>query len=181
MQLSGTHVLVTGASRGIGAEVAREAARRGARLTLVARSAAPLEALAAETGGTALPADLGDRDTRRGLVARAEALNGTVDVLVNVASLDAAGSFLALDADTLEELLTVNLTAGAELTRQVLPAMVARGSGHVVVFSSGFSTVVAPGLAAYCASKGGLPSSPASCAPSSRAAASGSPWSSRAR
>lgn len=156
MQLSGSHVLVTGASRGIGAEVAREAARRGARLTLVARSAAPLEALAAETGGRALPADLGDRDTRRGLVAKAEAEQGQVDVLVNVASLDSAGSFLKLTADDLEELLTVNLTAGAELTRQVLPAMVARGSGHVVVFSSGFSTVVAPGLAAYCASKGGL-------------------------
>lgn len=156
MILSGSHVLVVGASRGIGAQLAREAAQRGARLTLVARSAEPLRQLAADLGGTALPADLADRADRRALLSRAEAAQGPVDVLACVASLDAVGSFLALTADELEQLYLVNLVACAELLRQALPAMVARGTGHAVVFSSGFSTVVSPGLAAYCSSKAGL-------------------------
>ena len=156
MQLSGAHVLITGASRGIGAALAADAARRGARTTLVARDSSLLAEVAARTGGTALPADLAVQQERRTVVARAEAVQGPVDVLVNVASVDAAGSFLTLSADDLEQLYLVNLVAGAELTRQVLPAMGARGSGHVVVFSSGFSTVVSPGLSAYCSSKAGL-------------------------
>ncbi|HWH28570.1 MAG TPA: SDR family NAD(P)-dependent oxidoreductase [Mycobacteriales bacterium] len=157
MQLSRAHVLVTGASRGIGECLAREAAGRGALVTLVARSPGPLAELARETGGFALTADLADRTQLDGLVARAEQQAARpVDVLVNNAGLDGAASLLDVPADDVADVVAVNLHAPIELTRQVLPGMVQRGRGHVVNVSSGFSTVNAPGLATYCATKAGL-------------------------
>lgn len=157
MQLENAHVLVTGASRGIGACLAREAARRGAHVTLVARSAGPLEQRAAEVGGHALAGDLKDDAVLLGLVARAESLAGRpVDVLVNNAGFDAARGMLDLSSDDVADIVALNLRAPVELTRQALPGMVARGRGHVVNVSSGFSTVNAPGLTPYCATKAGL-------------------------
>ena len=157
MRLSGSHVLITGASRGIGACLAREAAARGAVVTLVARSEEALRALAAELGGHALPADLSKPDQVRGLIARAEQQAGRpVDVLVNDASVEAARSMLDIPADELEEAVLLNLLAPAELTRQVLPGMVERGRGHVLNISSGYSTVNTAGLTPYCATKAGL-------------------------
>lgn len=157
MQLPGSHVLVTGASRGIGAEIAREAARRGATVTLVARSADALDKLAADLGGHALPADLSKPDEVRGLIGRAEAQAGRpVDVLVNDAGVEAAGSFLEQDADELAYALSLNLHAPTELTRQALPGMVQRGRGHVLNISSGYSAVNTAGLTAYCTTKAGL-------------------------
>ncbi len=157
MKLSGAHVLVTGASRGIGAAVAADAARRGATVTLVARSADVLAARAAELGGHALPCDLGSAAEREGLVARAEAGAGRpVDVLVSCAGLDAVAGLLEVTAEQMRALYEVNLLAPAELVRQVLPGMVARGRGHLVTVSSGFSTVTAPGLVPYASSKAGL-------------------------
>jgi len=157
MQLSSAHVLVTGASRGIGARIAAHAAARGAQVTLVARGQASLEESAAALGGHALPCDLADRGERADLVARAEALAGRpVDVLVNCAGVGAVASLLDVTADEQAELFEVNLLAPAELVRQVLPGMVARGCGHVVDVSSGFSTLTCPGLVPYCGSKAGL-------------------------
>jgi short-subunit dehydrogenase len=157
MKLSGAHVLVTGASRGIGALVAGGAARRGATVTLVARSADTLRARAAEVGGHALPCDLGSAEQRAGLVDRAESTTGRpVDVLVNCAGLDSVAGMLEVTAEQMRELYEVNLLAPAELVRQVLPGMLARGRGHLVTVSSGFSTVTAPGLVPYASSKAGL-------------------------
>ena len=157
MRLAGAHVLVTGASRGIGALVAEHAARRGALVTVVARSEQPLRALADRVDGRALPVDLADPEQRRDLVQRAEDEAGRpVDVLVNAAGVDAVGSLLATHEQTMAELFQVNLVAPAELCRQVVPGMVSRGRGHVVNVSSGFSTVNAPGLTPYCATKAGL-------------------------
>ena len=157
MKLSGAHVLVTGASRGIGAVVAGGAAARGATVTLVARSEGPLRERAAALGGHALPCDLGDREQRGDLVARAEQGAGRpVDVLVNCAGLDAVAGLLEVTAEQMRALYEVNLLAPAELVRQVLPGMVARGRGHLVTVSSGFSTVTAPGLVPYASSKAGL-------------------------
>jgi uncharacterized protein len=155
--LPGSHVLITGASSGIGACLARDAASRGALVTLVARSTGPLDQLATEVGGHALPADLTDRTALRGLVERAEQQAGQpVDVLVNNAGFDAARGLLELSEDDVADVVALNLRAPMELTRQALPGMVARGRGHVVNVSSGFSTVNAPGLTPYCATKAGL-------------------------
>ena len=157
MQLSGSHVLVTGASRGIGEHLARGAAARGAAVTLVARSRDRIEALAAEIGGSALPADLADPADLGGLVDRAVGQVGRpVDVLVNCAGVDEVAGMLEVSAHDLAQTVLVNLLAPAELTRQALPGMVERGQGHVVNVSSGFSTINAPGLTPYCATKAGL-------------------------
>jgi short-subunit dehydrogenase len=157
VKLSGAHVLITGASRGIGEQLARDAARRGAHVTLVARTELPLTALADELGGNALPADLGDPDQLAGLLDRAGQQAGRpVDALVNNAGIEAARGMLELPADELRDAVLLNLLAPAELTRQALPGMVARGRGHVVNVSSGYSAVNTAGLTPYCATKAGL-------------------------
>src|SRR5690348_1482988 len=130
MEISGSRVLVTGASRGIGRELARGFAAAGADVALVARSAAVLEALARELGGRAYDADLTDRGELRGLADRIEA-DGPIDILVNNAGDECIGRFTDMDADTLAFLIHLNVLAAAELSRQVLPRMLARGRGHI--------------------------------------------------
>ena len=156
LPLPGAHALVTGASRGIGAAIAEALAGRGARVSLVARSAGPLEALAARIGASAHPADLTDPAALRGVVGQAEEAFGPVDVLVNNAGVDAADPLPALDADALERLWRLNVVAPAELCRQVLPGMRERGRGHVVNVSSMAGVGTLPGMAAYGASKAAL-------------------------
>ncbi len=156
MELNNAHVLVTGASRGIGAAIARELAAKGASLTLVARDQQKLDALAAEIGGRVLAADLTDPAAIDGLVARAEASGGPVDALVNNAGVDESGLFWELDTAALRRLIDLNVFAAMELSRQVLPGMVTRGKGHIVNLSSMASVGVWPGLAAYSATKAAL-------------------------
>lgn len=156
MDLNDAHVLVTGASRGLGAGLAREFHAKGARVTLVARSAGPLGELAAELGGTAITADLTDAAGREGLIARVEEAAGPVDVLVNNAGIDATGAFASLSADELTALATLNFLAPMELTRQVLPGMIERGRGHLLSVSSLAGTAILPGLVPYSATKSGL-------------------------
>ena len=156
MDLTDAHVLVTGASRGIGAGLAREFRAKGARVTLVARSAGPLEELAAELGGTAVTADLIDAAAREGLIARVEAEAGPVDVLVNNAGIDATGALTAAAPEDLTRLVTLNLLTPMELSRQALPGMIERGRGHVLMMSSLAGTAALPGMAAYASSKSAL-------------------------
>ena len=157
MQISGAHVLVTGASRGIGAQLALQAAERGATCTLVGRSEPALREQAAALSGRALVCDLADPAARVGLLDRAEAAAGRpVDVLVNCAGVDGIGGLLEVGAEQVHELYQVNLVAPVELVRQALPGMVARRRGHLLTVSSGFSTFTGPGLVPYASSKAGL-------------------------
>ena len=156
MRVSGSHVLLTGATGDIGRRLADHLCDAGARVTLVARDRGALASLAAHVEGLVLPADLCDRDERRALVARAEAQDGPVDVLVNNAGTETAAHLADLGADDLERLVTLNLLAPAELCRQALPGMLARGRGHVVNISSLAGVGTFPGLAAYGATKAGL-------------------------
>jgi uncharacterized protein len=156
MDLNDAHVLVTGASRGLGAGLAREFHAQGARVTLVARSSGPLGELASELGGTAITADLTDAADREGLIARVEEQAGPVDVLVNNAGIDATGGFTSFSAEDLARLVTLNVLAPMELSRQVLPGMIDRGRGHVLMMSSLAGTAVLPGMAAYASSKSAL-------------------------
>lgn len=158
MNLNGAHVVVTGASRGIGADLARRFATRGARLSLVARSREPLETLATDVGGQAFPADLADADVVAGLIAEIEAAAGPVDVLVNNAGMGTTEHLTATAVADIQATVRVNLEAPIVLTRQVLPGMLDRGRGHVVVLSSLAGTAGFPGFAVYGATKAGLTS-----------------------
>ncbi len=156
MELSGSRVLVTGASRGIGEALARRFAAAGARVALVARTEAAIKDLAAELDGTAHPADLNDRDQVRALIERIETDGGPIDVLVNNAGIEGAGSFDTQAAEEVESVFRVNLVTPAELCRQVVPGMLRRGRGHIVNVSSLAGTGVFPGLVGYSSTKAGL-------------------------
>jgi NADP-dependent 3-hydroxy acid dehydrogenase YdfG len=157
--LEGRSALVTGASRGIGAATARALAWAGARVVLVARSAEHLNALASELGhgATPLPADLSQSAAAPTVASAAlEILGRDPDILVH-----AAGSFpMASIADAKDEdldlALTLNTSAPLRLTRAFLPAMRARGAGHVVMIGSVADRTVFPGNAVYAASKHAL-------------------------
>jgi short-subunit dehydrogenase len=155
LTVAGCRVVITGASRGLGAALATRLAYRGARLALVARSAEPLAKLAAGLGGAAYPADLADVDSIDPLVQRI-ASDGPVDVLVNNAGIDLAGSLTELAPDRIQELITVNLVAPILLCRAVIPLMRRAGGGHLVNVSSIAGTNAVPGLGPYSSSKAGL-------------------------
>src|ERR1700688_999727 len=135
MELNGTRVVVTGASRGIGAMLATKLARKGARVALVARSRDAIAELATQLGGDAYPADLADVSTVEPLV-RAIETDGPINVLVNNAGVDLAGSFVELEPDRIRELIAVNLVAPMLLCRAVIPTMCLRGAGHIMNVSS---------------------------------------------
>jgi short-subunit dehydrogenase len=148
-------VLITGASRGIGAELVRAFADAGARVALVARSADAIGKLAADVGGDAYPTDLCDRDAVAGLFDRVER-DGDVDVLVNNAGIDDTGRFADAAPDAIEAMMRVNLLTPMELCRQAIARMRPRHRGHLVNVSSVAAAVPFPGLTAYGSSKAGL-------------------------
>ncbi len=156
MRITGAHVLLTGATGTIGAALARRLADRGARVTLLARTPAPLAALALQTGGAAFAADLCDPSSLDGLVDRVESRHGPVDVLLTNAGVETTGHLADLTAEQLRGTIDLNLTAPMELCRQVLPRMLERGSGHLVNVSSMAGVATFPGLAVYGATKAGL-------------------------
>ncbi|HEY1968286.1 MAG TPA: SDR family oxidoreductase [Pseudonocardia sp.] len=153
---AGAHVLLTGASRGLGEVLADELAGRGARLSLVARDAGRLDTVARRTGGVALPTDLTDTTAVSGLAARATAANGPVDVLVNNAAAFWLTPLEKLTTEQLVATVAVNLIAPAELIRTLIPDMRARGRGHIVNVASLGGIMAIPDLSAYGASKAGL-------------------------
>lgn len=154
--LAGRSALIAGASRGIGAAVARELAGAGARTTLLARSTETLEAVARETGGRALPADLSDASSVEDAVQRLVDGGGGPDVVVNAAGVFDLAPLHDTDLETLDRNLGVNLRGAFLLVRAVLPAMLERGNGLIVNVGSVAGRKALPGNAAYSASKYGL-------------------------
>ncbi|KAB8193062.1 SDR family NAD(P)-dependent oxidoreductase [Nonomuraea phyllanthi] len=150
MRLDDAHVLVTGASSGIGAATARALAGTGARLTLAGRDRERLAAVSAATGGRVLVCDVTTQAAD--LASRA----GHVDVLVNNAGVGWAGPFVDMPDGSAEQVLAVNLAAPIALTRLLLPGMVAAGRGHVVFVASIAGAVGVAREAVYSASKAGL-------------------------
>jgi 3-oxoacyl-[acyl-carrier protein] reductase len=156
--LGGRHALVTGASGGIGAGIARALAARRARVTLTGRSEPALAALGRELGGVAhaVVADLCDADATIRLVQSAATAFGTVHILVNNAGISGEGSLLELEEDAWRSMIEVNLNAVYRLTRAALPGMLAAGFGRIVNIGSILGTSGAAGLSHYAASKAGL-------------------------
>ena len=155
MNLSGKRVVVTGASRGIGAQLASALAAKGTEVVLVARSRDAITDIARDLGGSAYPADLGDASTIDPLVRAIEA-DGPIDVLVNNAGVDLTGAFAELDPAKISELIAINLVAPMLLCRAALPSMLRNGRGHIMNVSSLAGTNALPGLAPYSSSKAGL-------------------------
>jgi short-subunit dehydrogenase len=148
-------VLVTGASSGIGAEMAREFARRGRHVVLVARRAEKLQALAETLGAAAdvLAADLSKPGERAALPDRLADLGLVVDVLVNNAGLSTVGAIAASDPVAELNLVEVDVAAVADLCSRFVPGMVSRGRGAVLNVASVGAFGPLPGQAAYGAAK----------------------------
>ncbi len=157
-QLGGRAALVTGASRGIGLEVARVLAAEGMRVAMLARSEGALRAAAAKIGerAIAVPCDVGNADaveqaarTVRGAFA------GSPDVIVNCAGVFQLAPVEQTSADAFRRALDVNLVAPFLIVRAFLADMRARASGHIVTIGSIADRAVFPENAAYAASKFG--------------------------
>lgn len=157
-------ILITGASQGIGAAIARGFARegRGARLALVARNAKNLAAVAracARVGAAAVevfPGDVSDEAAVAALAAAVTKRFRRVDVLINNAGVFASAPFAETSVADFDRLVAANLRSAFLVTRAFLPAMLARGRGDVFFMSSIAGLGAYPNGAAYCAAKFGV-------------------------
>lgn len=151
--------VITGASSGIGADLAREFARDGHDLVLTARSEQPLQDLAAEITAahgvavTVIPGDLADPQGPGRLLAALAGRGLIVDVLVNNAGFGDGHAFAEAEAGRILGMVQVNITALTELMHGVLPGMVARGRGCVLNVASTAAFQPGPSMAVYCATK----------------------------
>ncbi len=152
------HVLITGATGGIGAAIARLLAQRGTRLTFVARDPGRLDDLVratAQSGESVLPieADLTDLEKIGAVAAEAVRLHGPVDVLINNAAVNGFGHLEDTAPAEIQRVLTTNLMAPILLTRAVVPDMIARRDGQIVNVGSIFGSIGFAGFAAYSSGK----------------------------
>ncbi|MFJ5988050.1 SDR family oxidoreductase [Lentzea sp. NPDC092896] len=154
MDVTGKVVLITGAARGIGAEVARQLAARGARLALVGLEKAQLEEVARQTGGKAWEADVTDWDVLDRVMNEVAAHFGGIDVVVANAGIAATGFVRSMDPKAFERVIEVNLLGVWRTVRTALPHLI-KSRGYCLVVSSLAAIVHIPGNAAYSAAKAG--------------------------
>jgi NAD(P)-dependent dehydrogenase (short-subunit alcohol dehydrogenase family) len=150
---------VTGAGRGIGAAIAQALARAGADVTLLGRSSADLESVAAELADVRRGcriADVSDAAAVRKAVAEARAALGPVAILVNNAGQAQSASLGATDDALWQAMIAVNLTGTFNCMRECLPDMLKAGFGRIVNIASTAGMVGYPYVGAYCASKHGV-------------------------
>lgn len=153
--------LVTGASSGIGQDIARILAARGHNLVLVARRRDRLEALAAQFPHLrveVLPADVADAASRQELIAAVAATGLDIEVAVLSAGFGMGGPFLAHDPDRVVQMIRTNLESTMVLTHALLPAMAARHRGAVLIVSSMAGNQPMPQFGAYAATKAAVTS-----------------------
>ena len=156
--LTGRKALVTGASGGIGEEIARALHEQGAIVGLHGTRQEKLETLAAELGDRVkiFPANLGDRDAVKALAQKAESELEGIDVLVNNAGITKDGLFVRMSDDDWDSVLEVNLTSVFRLTRELTHPMMRRRFGRIINITSVVGVTGNPGQANYCASKAGM-------------------------
>jgi 3-oxoacyl-[acyl-carrier protein] reductase len=156
--LTGKTALVTGATGGIGAAVARALHAQGATVAISGTRAAVLETLAGELGSRVhvLPCDLADKDAVEKLVPDAEAKMEKLDILVANAGVTKDNLFVQLKDEDWDQVIAINLTATFRLTRAAVKTMMRRRFGRVIGISSVVGVTGNPGQGNYTASKAGL-------------------------
>lgn len=156
--LSGMTALVTGASGGIGSEVARALAGQGARIALSGTREDALAKVAAELGGdhVILPCNLGDAEAVDGLVPRAVEALGKLDILVNNAGVTRDNLAMRMKDDEWDQVIRINLEAAFRLCRAAAKPMMKARFGRIISITSIVGTTGNPGQANYAASKAGL-------------------------
>lgn len=159
--LAGKTVVLTGASGGIGAFIARALAKERATVVGVSRSQAGLEKICAEVDrlggkGISIPFDISKLEQLPDLVDKIEAITGSVDILINNAAIEKWRPFQNYVLEDIQSILTLNLHAPMELTRLLLPNMIKRDQGQIINISSGAGKKGAPFNSIYSASKAGL-------------------------
>lgn len=157
-ELSGLNALVTGATGGLGGQIARALHAQGATVGISGTRAVALEALAKELGERVhiLPCNLGDKDAVEALVPAAEAAMGQVDILVNNAGITRDGLFMRMKDEDWEQVLNVNLTSAFRLSRACMKGMMKRRFGRVISITSVVGVTGNPGQGNYAASKAGM-------------------------
>ncbi len=159
--VQGKRVLVTGGSKGIGAEAAIVLAQAGADVAIAGRDEAGLQATAAQIVAAgrrcvSIVADLRSVDGPQQAADAALAAFGTVDILVNNAGIARIAPLLELSVDDWDETMAVNLRAPYMLARALAPGMIAQRRGKIINVSSQAGSIALDGHGAYCTSKGGL-------------------------
>jgi short-subunit dehydrogenase len=152
MEISGSKVLLTGATGGLGHAIARALAGKGAQLILTGRRADVLEPLASELGARALAVDLSEAAEVDRLLSEA----GELDVLVANAALPGSGRLDSLTLEQIDRVLDVNLRAPIAMAHTLVPTMVQRGRGHLLFMSSLSGKTATAGSSIYNATKFGL-------------------------
>jgi 3-oxoacyl-[acyl-carrier protein] reductase len=152
--LSGQVALVTGGGRGIGAGIARELAAAGARVAVAARSREQIEEVAQEIGGLSVEVDVADREAVERMVAEVERELGPIDLLVaNAGMAGGTGPLWESDPDEWWHVFEVNVLGVYLCCHTVLPGMLERGRGRVVITASGAAYLPGSTSTAYSASK----------------------------
>ncbi len=154
--MHGKTILITGASRGIGAATARHFASLGARVVLAARSADAIAEIARDIGDNALavPCDVSSYDDMTAAVAAATERFGALDVLIgNAGVIEPIAHLSEVDPDEWDKVIDINLKGVFHGMRAVLPRMKQAGGGTIITISSGAATNPLEGWSHYCASK----------------------------
>ncbi len=156
--LNGKRALVTGASGGIGREIARVLSQAGARVCLSGTRLEKLEQLSSQIPGEShvMPCDLSDLDAVDQLASRAVQTMGGIDILINNAGMTRDNVFMRMKNEEWERVLLVNLTAAFRLSRAVLRPMMKQRNGRIIGISSVVGVAGNGGQANYAASKAGL-------------------------
>ncbi len=152
MEISGSKVLLTGATGGLGHAIARALSAKGAQLILSGRRVEVLEPLASELDARALAVDLGEAAEVDRLLSEA----GEIDILVANAALPGSGKLDSLTMQEIDRALEVNLRAPIAMAHALVPTMVARGRGHLLFMSSLSGKAATAGSSIYNATKFGL-------------------------
>jgi len=159
MQLEGKVALITGGGTGIGAALTRRFIAEGATVCITGRREDKLKAVAASLPDGAcltVAGDVRSKDDTLRMVERALSVNGRLDVLVNNAAANLAGTIVEMDLATWQEMLDTNLTGNFLMMQAAIPGMIAAGGGSIINMGSLAGVRCVPGSPGYCATKAGI-------------------------